>query len=88
MAHSGDLLAVVHHGLGEIEAFGLDRLHRVIGDAADLAREFLTLARERGKEPARLLVDDLRQFGRPLADRAGNLVGLADHPHAPAPAAR
>ena len=41
------LLAVLHHGLGEDEALGLDRLHGLIGDAADLAGEFLALAGNR-----------------------------------------
>src|SRR5262249_4688537 len=72
-----DLLAVVHHGLGESEAFGLDRLDRMVGDAADLAGEFLALAGERSQKPARFLVDDPRQLGGALADRRQNLVGLA-----------
>ncbi len=41
---AGDLLALVHHGLGEDEALGVDRLHRLIGDAADFAGELLALA--------------------------------------------
>src|SRR5215467_14991822 len=73
-----DLLAVVHHGLGEVEAFGLDRLDRMLGDAADLAHEFLALVGERGEQPARFLVDDARHFGGALAHRRRNLLGLAD----------
>ena len=35
---AGDLLAVVHHGAGEGEALGFDRLHRVIGRLDHLGR--------------------------------------------------
>ncbi len=40
-----DVLAVVHHGLREGEALGLDRLHRMVGDAAHFAGELLALRR-------------------------------------------
>src|SRR5262249_7889219 len=70
--------AVVHHGLGEVEAFGLDRLDRMLGDAADLADEFLALVGERGEQAARFLVDDARHFGGALPHRRRNLLGLAD----------
>ena len=41
---AGDVLGVVHHRLREGEALGFDRLHRMLGDAADFARELLALA--------------------------------------------
>jgi len=64
-----DLLAVVHHGLGEIEALGLYRLHCVLGHTSHLARELLALGGERGKEPARLVVENARHLRRTLAYR-------------------
>ena len=39
-----DLVALVHHGLGEDEALGLDRLDGLVGDAPDLVGEALALA--------------------------------------------
>ena len=74
----GDLLAVVHHRLGEDEALGLDRLHRLVGDAADLAGEFLALAGQRGDQPVRLFVEQPRHFADPLRHVVGDLLGVAD----------
>ena len=75
---AGDLLAVVHHRLREDEALGLDRLHRMVGDAADFAGEFLALAGQRRDQPVRLLVEQAGHFAEPQRGRVVELVGLAD----------
>ncbi len=80
---AGDLLAVVHHGLGEGEALGLDRLDGMVGDAAHFAGEFLALCRQRGEQAARFVVEDSRHLGGALVHCGRDLVGLADESCAP-----
>ncbi len=75
---AGDLLAVVHHRLREDEALGFDRLHRMVGDAADFAGEFLALAGQRHDQPVRLVVEQAGHFAEPLGGRGVELIGLAD----------
>ena len=72
-----DLLAVLHHRLGEDEALGLDRLHGLVGDAADFAGEFLALAGKRAEQAVRLFVEQLRHLADALRHRRADLVGAA-----------
>ena len=74
----GDFLAVVHHRLGEDEALGFDRLHRMVGNAADFVGEFLAFAGQSGKQTVRLLVEQQRHGAEAFADRRGEFVGLAE----------
>ena len=72
---AGDLFAVVHHRLRKGEALGIDRTHRMLGDAGHLVGELLTLAAERIDEHMALFIENTGQFLRPRPDRMGDLVG-------------
>ena len=78
----GDLLAVIHHRLGKDEALRLDRFHRLVGDAADLAGKGLAFARQRRQQAVRFFVEDARHLadvarngGGKLFRPAGNIAG-------------
>ena len=64
-----DAFAVLHHGLGEDEAFGFDGLHGLVGDAVDLAGEFLALAGQRREQAVRFFVEQLRHLCHALRHR-------------------
>ena len=76
-----NFLAVVHHGLSKREALGLDRLNRLVGDAAHFAGEFLAPAGKRHDQRVRLLVEEaghladaLRYGGRDFIGPAGDVT--------------
>ena len=75
---AGDLVALVHHGLGEDEALGVDRLHRLVGGAADFAGEFLALVGQGHEQRIRALVEHARHLVDALRHGGVDLIGLAD----------
>ena len=75
----GDIVALVHHRLGEDEALGVDCLHRLVGDPADFTGELLALVGQRHNQPVRLFVEYSGHVVDALRHGAVDLVGLADN---------